>query len=426
MTVRVPDLSTIIMHPSRVAIHFRFRADGIARRWHPLVTGVVTLAAIAACSQPAPPPPPPPPEVTVAAAIGRDVTDFDEFTGRVEAVNTVEIRPRVSGYVQRVAFTEGAEVRKGDVLFAIDPRPYAAELARAQAQLEAARTRLTLAGSEVARAQRLLAAQAISREEFDARTSGRAEGDANVRAAEAALAAARLNLEWTTVRAPISGRVGRAEVTAGNLVQTGPPTSTLLTSVVSMDSMYVYFDGDEQAYLKYVGFAPSAGKSRNATPSASKTRRRPIYVGLANESGFPHEGVLDFVDNRLDPVAGTIRARGIFSNRARLFTPGLFARVKLVGSATYGATLVQDRAIGTDQDKKFVLVLKPDYSTEYRPITVGPMDGGLRIVRGGLAPGEQVVINGLQRVRPGMRVTPKIAPMMPDTTAVLREAQGAR
>jgi RND family efflux transporter MFP subunit len=336
--------------------------------------------------------------VTVAPAVQREVADWDEFTGHFEAVDAVEVRPRVSGFLQRVAFTEGAMVRKGDVLFTIDPRPYEAQVARAEAELERARTRSQLAAGELERAQRLVGTQAISREELDARSSDHAESGAAVRAAEAALRAARLDLEWTVVRAPISGRVGRAEVTPGNLVQAGPPTATRLTTIVSLDPIYVYFDADEQAYLKYLHALRGTGGARDAGAG------RPISIGLASDSGFPHQGRLDFVDNRVDPSAGTMRVRAVVANGARTFAPGLFARVRLVGGDRRPVTLVQDQAIGTDQNRRFVLVLKPDSSVEYRAITVGRLVDGLRVAESGLKPGEEVVVNGLLRVRPGMKV----------------------
>ncbi|HEU5041499.1 MAG TPA: efflux RND transporter periplasmic adaptor subunit [Gemmatimonadales bacterium] len=373
-----------------------------------LVSPVVFLAWITACGGDLPAPPPPP-AVTVAAVPERDINEWDEFTGRLEAVDAVEIRPRVSGYIKRVAFAEGKEVRKGDVLFEIDPRPYAAELARAEAEVEVARTRAELAARDVERAGKLVAVQAISKEEFDSRTAGQAEGEAEVRAAEAAVATARLNLEWTRVRSPIAGRVSNAQVTEGNLVQAGPPTATLLTTVVSLDPIYVYFEGDEQTYLKYTMLA------RSGERPSSRDKRNPVYIGLANETGFPHEGYVDFVDNQLNPESGTIRARAVLSNKDRLFTPGLFARIKLVGSGRYRATLIQDRAVGTDQDKKFVLVLKPDSTVEYRAVQIGRLVDGLRVVREGLKPGEQIVVNGLQRARPGMKVSAKLTPM--DTNA---------
>jgi RND family efflux transporter MFP subunit len=340
------------------------------------------------------------PQVTVAPAIERVVADWDEFTGHFEAVNSVEVRPRVGGFLQRVGFVEGAIVHQGDVLFVIDQRPYAAEVSRAEAVLAQARTRNQLAGMEVERAQKLVNSQAISREELDARTSGRAEGDAGVRAAEAAVRVARLNLEWTVVRAPISGRVGRAEITPGNVVQAGAPTPTLLTTIVSIDPIYVYFDTDEQAYLKYMGAQATGPKGRQ------------VLIGLANETGYPHDGRLNFVDNRVDGASGTISARAMLSNPNGLFTPGLFARVRLLGNQRHPAILVQDQAIGTDQDRKFVLVLKSDNSVEYRPVVTGRVVDGLRTVESGLKAGERVVINGLMRVRPGMKVAATNASMV--------------
>jgi RND family efflux transporter MFP subunit len=369
---------------------------------------------LVACRQE--PPKLPPPEVTVAPAVARAVADEDEFTGHFEAVNAVEVRPRVAGFVQRVAFAEGATVRQGDALFTIDARPYEAEVARAEAELERARTRKQLADMELERAERLVSTQAISREELDARTSGRAEGDASIRVAEAALRMARLNLEWTVVRAPITGRIGRAEITTGNVVQAGP-SPTLLTTIVSLDPIYVYFDSDEQAYLKYM--RPGAPR---VAGSASRIGR-PIYVGLANESGFPHEGALDFIDNRVDRSAGTIRVRAVLRNRDQLFAPGLFARIRVPGGENAPATLIQDQSIGTDQDRKYVLVLKGDSTVEYRAITTGRMVDGLRAVRSGLKPGEQVVINGLMRVRPGMKVTAKTSTMLADAAALARTAR---
>jgi RND family efflux transporter MFP subunit len=357
-----------------------------------------------------PPAPPPPPTVSVAPALEREISEWDEFSGRLEAVDQVEIRPRVSGYIKRIAFAQGKDVRKGEVLVEIDPRPYQADLEQAQAQLEQARTAADLAAKEVARAEKLVSVQAISREEYDSRVSAQANGAAAVRAAEAAVANARLNLEWTRVRSPIAGRVSRAEVTEGNLVQAGPPDATLLTTVVSLDSIYLYFDSDEQTYLRYATRAAGAGKRnwRNA--------RFPVYLGLANETGFPHEGYLDFVDNRIDPASGTIRTRAIFSNRDHRFTPGLFARVKLVGSQKAPAILVRDAAVGTDQDRKFVLVVGPGDTLAYRPVELGRLTDGLRIVKSGLKPGERIVVNGLMRVRPGVKVAPKPVAMVPDSS----------
>ncbi len=386
-----------------------------------LVSGLWFSGVLLGCSA-NPLAPPPPAAVSVAPVLQRDVSEWDEFSGRLEAVDQVEIRPRVSGYIKRVTFTEGREVKKGEVLFEIDAREYQADLERAQAQLEQARTAADLAQREVDRARKLVNVQAISREEFDSRTSAQANGAAAVKAVEAAVATARLNLGWTGVRSPINGRVSRAEVTEGNLVQSGPPDATLLTTVVSLDSMYLYFDSDEQTYLRYSGRAAAAGNR------GWRDARFPVYLGLANETGFPHEGHLDFVDNRIDPASGTIRTRAIFSNRDRRFTPGLFARVKLVGSQRTPALLVRDAAIGTDQDRKFVLVLGPGDSLAYRPVEIGRLNEGLRIVRSGIKAGDRVVVNGLMRVRPGMKVTPTVVAMVPDSaeaTGMVRDSSAA-
>lgn len=352
---------------------------------------VALALAVAGCQRP-PAFQPPPPAVTVAPVQQRDVTEWEELSGRFEAVESVEIRPRVSGYIDRVVFTEGAEVRKGDLLFQIDARPYQAEVARAEGELAQARSAAALAARTLERSRPLAASQAMSREEFDNRTGAAERSAAAVTAAEAALATARLNLEWTQVRSPIAGRVGRAQVTRGNLVQAGGPT--VLTTVVSLDPIYVAFDADERSYL------------RHAARPRQKGERWPITLGLSSEDGrFPHQGTVDFVDNQLDPRTGTVRARSVFDNHDRLFAPGLFARLRLEASGQYRAAVVSDRAVGTDQDRKYVLVLKPDSSVEYRPVQLGALVDGLRVVLAGLKPGEPIVVNGLQRVRPGMKVT---------------------
>ncbi|HVQ45366.1 MAG TPA: efflux RND transporter periplasmic adaptor subunit [Gemmatimonadales bacterium] len=379
---------------------------------------VISLAALTLNSRAEDKAPAAPPlqAVTVAPVPEREISEWDEFTGRLEAVDQVEIRPRVSGYIQRVTFTEGREVRKGEVLFQIDPRPYQAELARTQAELDRARSAAALAANDVRRADPLVKAQAISREEYDSRTSAEAQGGASVKAAEAAVETARLNLEWTRVRSPISGRVSNALVTPGNLVEAGQP-ATLLTTVVSLDPMYVYFDSDEQTYLRY------AGRARNNGPNW-RDGKLVVHLGLANEEGYPHEGRLDFVDNQIDPNTGTIRTRAVFSNKSRALTPGLFARVKLVGDHKRKALLVRDAAIGTDQDRKFVLVLGPGDSLVYRPVVAGRLVDGLRIIDSGLQPNEKVVVNGLMRVRPGMKVAPTLSEMTAADSAAPAAGQG--
>jgi RND family efflux transporter MFP subunit len=338
------------------------------------------------------------PHVTVAQVVKRPVTDFDEFTGKFVAVERVELRPRVSGYISKVSLDAGHEVKKGDVLFTIDRRPYEAAFKGAQAELARARTQLALSKSERERAVKLLDQHAISREEFDSRVSGNEAAEANVQAAQAALDQAALNLSWTEVRSPIDGLVSREEVTAGNLVTAG---QTKLTTVVSVDKIYVEFEGDEQVYLKYVE------QQRAGELAHSGDGTTPVWVGLANETDTPHEGRMVFIDNALDPETGTIRARALLDNKDRLFTPGLFARVKLIGSAKYDALLVNDSAIGTDQNVRYVFALDKENKVQYRPVKLGPLTNGLRVVREGLSEGDYVVVNGLQRVRLGVQVAPE-------------------
>jgi membrane fusion protein, multidrug efflux system len=340
--------------------------------------------------------PPAPPAVSVAQVLERQVTDADEFTGHFEAVNRVEVRPRVSGYIASVNFTQGHEVKRGEVLFVIDPRPYEAELKRVQAQLAQARSQLELSRSERDRAAKLLESHAISREEYDTRVAGSEQSTASVEAAQAAVDSAALNLEFTRVTAPFDGVVGRAETTPGNLVTSG---QTLLTTLVSVDPIYVSFEGDEQAYLKYM--EPSHPDSAHA-PAA-----HPVFVGLAGESGHPHEGRMVFVDNEIDAATGTVRARGLLDNHDRQFTPGMYARVELPGAERYAALLINDSAIGTDQSAKYVLKVGAGNKVEYRAVKLGPLVDGLRVVREGLAPGDLIVVNGLQRVRPGTPITPQ-------------------
>ena len=348
---------------------------------------------------------PPAPEVSVAEVVARDVTQWDEFTGRVEAVESVDVRPRVSGYIDQVNFAEGKEVHKGDVLFVIDQRPYRAELASAEALLARAKSEAELTKSQVARAERLLESHAISKEEYDQRVAASTQANANVRGADAALTTAKLNLEWTEVRSPIDGRAGRALITQGNLVNT-QPNATLLTTVVSLDPVYVYFQGDEQTYLRYNQMA------RDGSRPSSRDARNPVQVGLANEDGFPHQGYMDFVDNQVDAATGTIRARAVLDNHDRVFTPGLFARVKLLGSNKYSALLIDEKAVLTDQDRKYVYVLGADDKAERRDVKIGRTDGGLVVVSDGLKPGDRVIVNGVQKVFfPGMQVKPQVVAM---------------
>lgn len=364
----------------------------------------VAAAGGAGCAPKAEPAPQAMP-VTASTVIEREVAEWDEFTGRLRAIDSVEIRPRVSGYIERIAFTEGGDVKKGDLLFVIDPKPFQAELQRAEAQASSARTQAQLAEQLRQNAQKLRAAGAISQEEFDERVSAARVADDAIKAAEADANVARLNLGYTRVTSPISGRVSRAEVTQGNLVSGGSQDSTLLTTVVSLDPIYVEFEGDEQIYLRYNAL------DRAGERESSRTAPNPVFLGLANEDGFPHEGHMVFVDNQINPRTGTIRARAIFDNGAGEFTPGLFARIQLLGSGKYRAVLINDRAVGTDQDRKFVLCVNKDNVLEYRAVKLGRVVDGLRIVAEGLKPGEVIVVNGLQRVRPGMPVQTNTVPM---------------
>jgi len=367
-----------------------------------LATGLLMTVIATACSSQAEPGAgmPPPPEVSVAQVLNKDVSRWDEFTGRVTAIETVDLRPRVSGYVQQVAYQEGQEVKKGDLLFVVDPRPYKARLAQAEADLERARAEARLAQMQDKRAQTLVEAKAISREEFETRRAASTQGDAAVRAAEAALDNARLDLQFTSVRSPIDGRAGRAMVTEGNLANAD---TTLLTTVVSQDPVFVYFESDEQSFLRYQELARKGERAET---------KNPVRVGLANEEGYPHEGTVDFVDNQVDSSTGTIRARAVLKNPDRMFTPGLYARVQLQGTGQFKAMLIDDKAVLTDQDRKYVYVLGEKNAATRKDVKLGPVIDGLRVVSSGLAPSDKVIVHGVQKVFfPGMPVQPKVIAM---------------
>jgi multidrug efflux system membrane fusion protein len=356
---------------------------------------------------------PPAPAVTTAVVATHELNDWAEFTGRLEAVENVAVRPRVGGYVETVTFTEGTRVAQGDLLFQIDARPFRAEVERLTAERDRARAELNLARSYRERAERLLAQNATSREEFEQVDSDAAVAAATLAAATAELDAAQLDLSFTRVTAPIAGRVSRAAVTAGNLVD----GSTVLTSVVSDSPVYAYFDVDEQTYLRHLrtGAATDGGASSV------------VHVGLVNEEGHPHAARLDFVDNQVDPEHGTIRARAVLDNADGLYTPGLFVRVRLMSQHSFRAALVDDRAIGTDLGRKFVFVVDAANTVQYRAVVTGRSVDGLRVVRDGLTAGDVVIVNGLQRVRPGVTVSPTEVAMdrgSPGTLAQLETADG--
>lgn len=339
--------------------------------------------------------PPPPPEVSAAPVLIKPVSQWDNFNGRVEAVQSVQLRPRVSGYIDSVNYREGDEVKKGQVLFTIDDRSYRAALEQARAELARARSQASLARSESGRSEKLIGTQAISRETWEQRRSAASQAQADVLAAESAVDMAQLNLDFTRVTAPIDGRASRAQITAGNLVTTGDSAS-VLTTLVSQQQMYVYFDVDENTFLNYQALARQ-GQQRHALP---------VEIALVGEQGFPHQGKIDFMDNQLTASTGTIRMRALLDNQQRQFTPGLFARVRLPGSAQFEAVLIDDKAVLTDQDRKYVYVVDGEGKAQRRDIQPGAMIDGLRIVKSGLQSGDKVIIAGLQKVfMPGMPVT---------------------
>ncbi|HEY9041751.1 MAG TPA: efflux RND transporter periplasmic adaptor subunit [Rheinheimera sp.] len=343
------------------------------------------------------------PLVSVAQVVYERVTEWDEFTGRLQAPQTVNLVPRVSGYIEQVHFSEGALVQKGDLLVQIDPRPFAAEVARLKAELQSAKSASVLADAEYSRAEKLSSQRAISAEVLDSRLARKQQTAATVASVSAALQRAELDLSYTSIRAPISGRVSYAQVTAGNYVNAG---QSQLTSLVSTDKMYAYFDVDEQTYLKYARLAQD-GKRADTRDEAAN----PVYMALASETGFNHIGHVDFVDNRIDAQTGTIRIRASFANTENDLLPGLFARIRLVGSDSYDGVLIDEKAVGTDLNNKFVLVVNASNQLEYRAITLGEKVNGLRIVTDGLAATDKIVVNGLQRVRPNMQIEPKLVEM---------------
>ena len=381
----------------------------ITRRIATFGMSALALAVLAACSggHAEEAGMPPAPEVSAAPVLVKQVSQWDEFSGRVEAVQSVELRPRVSGYIDKVNYVEGQEVKKGDVLFTIDARSYQAEFNRAQAELARARTQAALARSESERARRLAEQQAIAAETAEQRRAAADQSGAQVMAAQAALDAARLNLEFTKVRAPIDGRAGRAMVTAGNLVTAGDAAS-VLTTLVSLDTVHVYFDADESTFLRYAQMA------RKGERPSERDEALPVKVGLSGEEGFPHEGKVDFLDNQVARSTGTIGVRALLDNRERLFTPGLFARVRLLGSGEFQAVLIDDKAVLTDQDRKYVYVVDKDGKAQRKDVQLGRAAEGLRIVEMGLAAGDKVIVDGVQKVfMPGMPVQAKPVAMQP-------------
>lgn len=346
---------------------------------------------------------PPATPVSVAKVSERDTAIWDEFSGRLEAIEQVEVRSRVAGAIQEIRFREGALVQKDDVLVVIDPALYAAEVARAEAQVAAAQAKLVFTKSDYQRGQQLSGSQTISQRDQDNRVNVYREAEANLKAAQATLKTAQLNLGYTEVRAPVTGRVGKREITVGNLIAAGPG-SPLLTTIVSTSPIYASFNADEQVVLRALN---ALGKD----DAASKTGRIPVKMGTATSEGLPFEGHMQLIDNQVDPRSGTVRVRAIFDNEDGHLIPGQFVRLQMGQPKAERAMMVNERAIGTDQNKKYVMVVNKENKAEYREVKLGVAVDGLRMVTSGLKPGEQIVVKGLQRVRPGAAVAPQLVAM---------------
>ncbi len=344
---------------------------------------------------------PPPPHVKIAQPLSQEVTEWDEYTGRIEAVSSVDIRARVSGYLEKVNFKAGAKVKKGDLLFEIDPKPFTAQLQYAVSELERAKAKHELAKNDLERAERLFSGKAISEEEHDARSKGSRETIAAVQSAEANVNTAKLNLEYTKIRAPIDGRIGRELITEGNLVSGGGGDATRLTFIVSTDPVYVYVDADEHLALKYRRQAHQEGNKVKGTDQT------PAELAVSDEANFPHPGHLDYISPRADTATGSVSIRGVFSNSDDVLSPGYFARMRVRASAPYQAILVPDKAIATDQAQHFLWVVNQEQKVEYRTVVLGAHIGQSRVITTGLNPNEWIVIEGLPRLMPGIKVNPE-------------------
>lgn len=338
--------------------------------------------------------------VGVAQVIEKPVTEWSDFSGRIEAIEHVEIRPRVNGTIDAVHFQEGQIVNKGAPLFTIDPRPYQAALAKAQATRESAKARLFLAKTELARSSKLIVERAISQREQDQRANDLLEAQAALSAAQADVLSAELNVQYTTITAPVTGRVSRAELTVGNLVGTGQD-APVLTTIVSVSPVYVNFELDEASYIRF---------ARNGAKGSTGVNNLPVFMGLSNEADYPYSGHIKSLDNQLDRQSGTLRVRAVFDNANGELTPGMYARVRTGDSAPRNAMLIRDQAVGTDQSRKYVFVVNADNKVAYREVSLGPVIDGLRVVRSGLSKGERIVVEGLQKIRPDDRVDPQPAP----------------
>jgi RND family efflux transporter MFP subunit len=362
----------------------------------------------------------PPPSIPVSYPVEREITDYADYTGRIAAVDSVEVRSHVWGYLEKVNFKEGDPVKKDEVLFKLDARPYVAALEQAKAKVAQDQAQLKYDEAEYQRALKLVSSGAVTKSDLDKTSAARDVDIANIKADEAAVAARQLDVDYTDVKAPVSGRASRYVVTVGNLIQSGDQGGgTLLTTIVSVDPMYVYFDADEYTVLR-VRQLIREGKAKSA-----RDVELPAWLGLANEEGFPHKGILNFVDNQINPKTGTLRLRATFPNKDETLAPGYFARVRINIGFPHPALLVNDRAIDTDQGQKIVYVVGDDNKVSTRPVRVGKVYSGLREITDGLKATDRVVVNGLQQVRPGLVVEPKLADMPVSASARgVRNAMG--
>ena len=367
---------------------------------------VVSCLGLAGCTRgPSEEAAPAPIPVTVSSPVEREITDHADFTGRTAAVDSVEVRARVWGYLAKVNFKEGTLVKKNEVLFEIDPRTYRATLAQAEGNLASAKAKLKRLDADFTRGESLLKQKGISQEEYDKIAGDRAEAAAALEALKAAVEQASLDLGFTKVLAPISGRISRTLVTEGNLIAAGQTGGTLLTNIVSVDPIYVYFDVDERS-VQQVRKLIREGKAKSA-----RDVRIPVWLGLATEEGYPHEGTIDFVDNQVNPKTGTLRVRGVFPNKGEVLSPGYFARVRFPIGFPHKALLISERALDTDQGQKIVYVLDAENKVGTRPVRLGARDDGLRVIEDGLKTNERFVMSGLQQFRPGVTVEPTVVEM---------------
>ena len=373
---------------------------------------------LTSCPEAPPPPMPPPAVVTVTPPVKQKVTEWDEFTGRLDAAESVNLYSQVTGYLQSVEFVDGSEVKKGDVLFKLDARPFQAVLDQAQAQVEQASVKVELTRNEFNRAKGLLDSKAISAEDYDQKSKAVREAEAGLRVAQATAEKAKLDVEYCTVKAPMDGRIGRRLMDVGGLVIGGPMGATMLASIVSLDPIYCYVDADELCVLRYQRL------NRDKSDPSNPENRILAEMALADDTGYPHKGVIDFVDNRLNPSTGTIQVRMVLPNPKpergqRVLQPGYFARVRVPGQGSYDALMVDDKAVGADQAQKIVMVVDDKNIVMPRPVVVGPVINGLRVIREGISENDRVVVNGMAKVRPGMPVNP----MTPEEVAKATQAQ---